>query len=288
MREHYKLPRARLGSSIPRVIYQKYSRGMITPAVSANINRLRSLNPDYHYKAFNDEEAEDFVCSNFDPSVAETYKTLDHRYAAARADLFRYLLIYQLGGVYLDLKSTITRPLSSSLNPDDLYILSQWNHDSDSRYKTYGLHQELADAPGGEYQQWFLISAPHHPYLSAVIETVIANIWNYRPWRDATGRLAVLRTTDPIPYTQAIRSVINEFPHRLVRHNESIGFLYSFNPDERAHTGIGHYWHNRHSLTRRKWPLSVPFALYGAYMRFANSYKVDKLTKGWLPLNRER
>ncbi len=33
------------------------------------------------------------------------------RYGVVLADIFRYLVIYNEGGVYLDIKSTVNRPL---------------------------------------------------------------------------------------------------------------------------------------------------------------------------------
>ena len=35
------------------------------------------------------------------------------------ADVFRYLAVYREGGVYLDVKSTVTCPLDEVLSPDD-------------------------------------------------------------------------------------------------------------------------------------------------------------------------
>ena len=72
-------------------------------------------------------------------------------YGAAKADLFRYLLIYAYGGVYLDLKSTVEKPLSESLSGNESFILSHWANSD------YGNYIELKDFGCREYIQWCIV-----------------------------------------------------------------------------------------------------------------------------------
>ncbi|MFX8731676.1 glycosyltransferase, partial [Acinetobacter baumannii] len=77
---------------------------------------------------------------------------------------FRYLLIYAHGGVYLDLKSSITRPLDEVLNGNEHFILSNW--DKKHFYYGWGKNPEVFPRfPNGEICQWFIISRAGHPYL---------------------------------------------------------------------------------------------------------------------------
>lgn len=215
------------------------------------------------------------------------YQNLKPEYGAARADLFRYLLLYRYGGIYLDLKSTIIRPLDEVVGTLDSFIISQWNNGAGGPFAGYGLHKELSKVKGGEFQQWFLVSVPGHPFLKAVLEEVLSRINLYRPWSEAVGRLGVVRTTGPIPFTLAIQPLLDQYPHRRVKDETEVGFQYSFNTVPTAHVNSDHYWLKKSSITRGRGFLRPLFVLYSIYMWFARSYKVNKITLGLLPLNRE-
>ena len=107
--------------------------------------------------------------------------------------MFRYLLLYKVGGVYLDIKSTATRPLDAVLLPQDQFLLSEWNNDNDG-YDVWGKHYELRGFGGREFQQWYIAASPGHPFLRSVIDNVLANIDTYIPGLHGTGKPGVLRT----------------------------------------------------------------------------------------------
>src|SRR5262249_50786919 len=119
-------------------------------------------------------------------------------YGPARADFFRYAMLHHAGGVYLDIKSTCTRPLAEVLEAADAYVLSHWS----AKHKHWGQFDELGTQE--EFQQWHVIAEPGHPFLEAVMARVKANIARYDLSRDGVGKMGVLRVTGPIAYTQAI------------------------------------------------------------------------------------
>ena len=97
----------------------------------------------------------------------------------AKADLFRYLLIYAAGGVYLDLKSSIRDSLTRTLQPSDRYLLSHWRNRSGEEFEGWGLWDELRDFENGEFQQWHIVAVRGHPFLRAVLEKVLSNLALY-------------------------------------------------------------------------------------------------------------
>jgi hypothetical protein len=139
-----------------------------------------------------------------------------------------------VGGVYLDAKSTATRPLDEVIRPDDVYLLSQWQELRD-RPAGQGAHPELQGVPGDEYVNWFLVCAPGHPFLRAVILRVLDNIARYRVFEGGVGRKGVLRLTGPIAYTLAIHPIRQQHPHRLVKFEEDPGFRFSVFGDPFRH-----------------------------------------------------
>ena len=205
--------------AIPKIIHQTTgSKQGLHPAYVDNIAQLKARNPGWEHRLYDDRDIEAFIAGNFDPAVLAAYKRLNPAFGAARADLFRYLMLYKHGGVYLDIKSSCTHPFDEILKPDDAYLLSHW------RDPRWGRYPELG--PEGEFQHWHIVAEPGHPFLAAVIKRVQDNIANYNPARDGSGRIALFRLTGPIAYTHAIEPIRALHPHRLVE-AEGLGFVYT-------------------------------------------------------------
>lgn len=238
------------GDRVPRVIHQTYPTLDLPEDLAANVAQMQALNPGWQHELYDDAAIHRFIAAEYGEAVLATYDRLDPVYGAARADLFRYLLLYRHGGVYLDIKSAALEPLDRVLRDDDRYILSQWQQKGERA--AWGDHAELAGVPGGEYQQWHIIAAPGHPFLRAVIQAVLANIEAYRPWRDGVAQGAVLRVTGPIAYTRAIYPIREAWPHRLVQGEASLGLRYSFVADYAHHRLFRkHYTQVETPLVRR-------------------------------------
>jgi hypothetical protein len=219
-------PRFREASSISKLVHQTYRTERLPYFLKENVERLKERLGSYRYVFWNEKDQYDFLYENYGFDLLQEYLRISPSYGAARADLFRYLCLYKLGGVYLDIKSNIDRPLEQIILPDDRYILSQWDNGPSGRQRGFGLHEELANVPGGEYEQWHVISAPGHPFLLAVINKVLRNIHDYVSDRDGTGKKGVLCLTGPIAYTQAIHEIRAQHPHRFLIAEKS-GFTYN-------------------------------------------------------------
>lgn len=80
-------------------------------------------NPDWEYRLYDDAERRAFIEAHYDNRTLRLYDRISPRYGAARADFFRYSLMYSVGGVYLDVKSTVVQPLSSVISDDTPYLM---------------------------------------------------------------------------------------------------------------------------------------------------------------------
>ena len=242
---------------IPRVVYQTYaSASSLPPAVVANIEHLKSLNPGWDHVLFDDAGIEDFIRKEYKPQYLQAYRQINPAYGAARADFFRYLLMYRRGGVYLDIKSTTTQPLDQTLHRDDRYILGHWPNRKDARFIDWGLKPELPKHPRGEFQNWHIICEPLHPFLHNTIELVMYNIRNYERDVIGIGRQGVLRTTGPIAYTQAITPLLHSHPHRLAGTHLDLGLQY--NLDDAKGNVLSHLKFFKVHYTYLKEPVVLP------------------------------
>lgn len=214
--------------TLPKVIHQiGINYGKLPEEVVKNVALIKSLNPGWTYQFYDEPAIQAYLKKHY-PEVIALYNRISPVYGAAKADFFRYLLLYNEGGVYLDLKSTITEPLDQLLKPEDRYILSHWKNSAGEIHEGMGLHDSVRKHNArGEFQQWFIVSTKGHPFLKAVIENVCNNIKQYSPILHHVGGAGVISVTGPIAYTLAINEVKDQWPHRLVDSNEDIAFIYS-------------------------------------------------------------
>jgi autotransporter strand-loop-strand O-heptosyltransferase len=207
--------------SIPRIIHQTFKTNSLPGDVQTVVNRLKAMNPTFEYRFYDDGACIEFIKNTYDSDILNTYLSISPIYTSARADLFRYLLMYEIGGVYLDIKSCTTVPLEETLLPTDEYLLSHWPGRDWNEILSY-FH--------GEFQNWHIICKPKHPFLKKVIETVINNIKNYN---GELGKESVLKITGPIAYSKAILSILDihriytkDSPVREYKLSEEIGLTY--------------------------------------------------------------
>ena len=209
-----------MGEKIPKIIHQTYLTRNVNSDIETNIKNLRNANPDWEYRFYDDNDITIFIETNF-PEILKFYNKINPKYGAARADLFRYLLMYKDGGAYLDIKSTLAKPLDEILSSSDQYILAHWEFSHNS----VGRHTCINNT-NGEYQQWHIICVKGHPFLKAVIENVCKNIDLYNPLFHDVAMMGVLRTTGPIAYSLSILPIVNLHKHRAGFDND-FGLIYS-------------------------------------------------------------
>lgn len=228
-----------MGNCIPKVIHQIYihENKTLPTLIKCNITHLKVTNPDWELKIYDDDDIIIYIKTHY-PELVDIYNKINPIYVAAKADFFRYLLIYNEGGVYLDIKSSVEKPLDSIIQKSDRYLLSHWQNGPGGLHSNMGFQNCIAN-PFGEFQQWHIVATKGHPFLKAVIENVCNNIQNYNPILHDTGCWGVANLTGPIAYSLAIATILDSHPHRLARDNSKLGLIYSIFESEGL--GLGHH-----------------------------------------------
>lgn len=225
------LPRVDPGCRIPKIIHQTYPGTVLPDPLRGNVADLVRANPGWDHRLYDDRAIERFISDHYPEGILAAYLRIRPEYGAARADLFRYLAVYRLGGVYLDIKSRFIRPIDEVVGGDEGILLSQWRNGEEDAHQGFGLHRELAHISGGEFQQWHIIAAPGHPFLRAVILRVLSNLDRYSPWTFGVGRIGVFRLTGPIAYTLAIQPLLGTAPAKVLSDETCLSLEYSITGD---------------------------------------------------------
>ena len=243
----------RSGPLIPRVIHQTHEVPfeMLAEQYKRNTRRFLRENPTFEYRYYSAAQCEAFILTRYGAEMLAVYRAINPAYGPARADLFRYLLMYEEGGVYLDMKSGPSAPLTETIRHTDEFLLSNWCEGACGR-----THWESFVRTGfGEYQQWWIACRPKHPFLRAVIDRCVRNIREYvydASDRTTFGKLGVLILTGPIAYTQAIHPLVRSGGCRFVP--SSLGGALQYNRIGFDHTTL----YARHYSTLRTPIVSAP------------------------------
>ena len=261
------------GESIPKLIHQVFFGAReFSDELKANLEKIKALNPTWKHTLYDDVMMKDFIAEHYGQKVLDYFNRINPNYGAARVDFFRYLLLYKMGGAYLDIKSTLNRPFDEFIRPDDRYILGQWDDPNRTDRVGWGMHNELSHVARGEFQQWHVICAPGHPFLRAVILSVMANIDHYVPWRVGTGAHGTFKVTGPIAYTLAIDPLRGQYEHRVIDTVDA-GLEYSIF-SHRSHSTI---------FTTHYFGLSEPVVSIGPALRALwTARKASRKIKGGL------
>ena len=94
-------------NNIPKTIIQTYIKKDRVP--KKVFDNIKQFAPDYQYTFFDDDECLNFIINNYDKSVVDCYNNLSNK--AHKSDLFRYCYLYKHGGIYLDIKIELIKPI---------------------------------------------------------------------------------------------------------------------------------------------------------------------------------
>jgi mannosyltransferase OCH1-like enzyme len=178
--------------AIPKIIHQTFKTAELPFLTRWHISRFRKKNTDYAYEFYDDQRIEIFLQEEFGPEVFTLYKKLN--IGAAKADFFRYAVLYKKGGIYVDIDSGINCNLDSFIQPEDSAIITR-------------------EGDPSLFAQWALIFSAGHPFLEKTMEMMMDNIRQNKYPND------VHQMTGPTVYTQAINAALEKnpgIPHRIL------------------------------------------------------------------------
>jgi mannosyltransferase OCH1-like enzyme len=184
---------------IPRIIHQTWKDNNIPDKWKAYQQKVKQLHPDWEYKLWTDADNDAFVKQYF-PDFYDTYNGFSKN--IMRADVIRYLIMYQQGGMYLDLDYEMLRTFDFN---NEVLVLPQ------NRSISYGDKENTLG-------NCFFASVPQHPFWKAVIDDLKNNppvISNYDEVIDATGPMLLTKIYNKGNFNDIVT------PERIVFHPKS-------------------------------------------------------------------
>jgi len=174
-------------NGVPLVIYESWKSHEVPKGMRDNILRLLETNPEFDYYLYSDEECAAFIADNFDDEVLAAFHAL--KPGAYKSDLWRYCILYKLGGVYLDIKYYSTVPLIRIIDENPTVYVK----DSIAWRVTYDFFGTECIYNG------FMISPPKNEIFKLCIDEIVESCKNrlYRKNNiDITGPCMLGRIVD--------------------------------------------------------------------------------------------
>lgn len=161
---------------IPKVIYQTWKSKCLPKEIEEVRGSIAEINPEYEMILYDDADMDDFIRINYTTEFYKAYSKLN--IGAAKADFWRYCVLYTCGGVYLDIDADILFPLDWLIKDGDTCILTREKNPP-------------------FFNNWIMLVEKGHPIMLEALRQCVYNINN----RTSTN---IGMLTGPGPLTAAI------------------------------------------------------------------------------------
>jgi len=165
---------------IPKIIHQTWKTKDIPDEWKDAVESCKSINKDFKHILWTHKTMDEFV-KKFYPDFHKIYKS--YKYDIQRCDVFRYLVLYKYGGVYLDMDIICNYKLNKLLKYNIVFANS-------SNVKT-------------SFTNSFYMVIPNHPFFKFCIDHLQENIHNYEYFGK---HLHVMYSTGPLFLTNMIET----------------------------------------------------------------------------------
>jgi mannosyltransferase OCH1-like enzyme len=124
------------------------------------VDSLKNDNPEFKFYLFDDNDCREFIKQNFENKVLDAFDTLIP--GAYKADLWRYCILYKLGGIYLDIKYRCVKGFKLITLMNEEHFVRDMFHD-DNSLSVYNA---------------FMVCKPNNIIMLQCINKIVENVTN--------------------------------------------------------------------------------------------------------------
>lgn len=191
------------GQRIPNVVYQTWLGDAFGRSHRRAMKAFRDLNQDYAFEFFDEARIEQYMAEQWaDHPIYQVFRKAC--FGPLRTDIWRYCLIFERGGVYVDVSKSIDVPLRTLIGDESTCMVS-W----EDKY----FPPPASPAAVGRLQHpdrilinWAVIAAPAHPLLRRAIEGIAADYPRFAGQVVENPKLSILDFTGPHHLTRCLHA----------------------------------------------------------------------------------
>jgi len=187
---------------IPLIIYQSWFTNSIPRTLAREINKFRKLNPDVKFYLYDDSEVNRYMKRFYGQhKIYEIFKKA--KYWQIKTDIFRYCILFERGGFWLDIKSIINVQLSKILSKD---VTMVWSFEK-NKFKSNDNHKIKSKLlyKNNFICNWFLGSQKKNIILKNVINNICVGYPMFKNKVFDNPKDAILEFSGPRLFTNTIR-----------------------------------------------------------------------------------
>ena len=200
-------PPDRVRGLIPHRCFQTAENRFLGKTHLAALSEFRQLNTDFEFFFYDAKARDNYMKKQWGAHpISEIY--LRARFPVMRADIFRYCIVYDLGGFYMDINKVLALPFIEFFQTHQEAVISfeqTW-----CQLPAAPLAIQRMKHPDHYVAQWGFGFAAQHP----ILEAMITNICNYSKAflnkEFSSPSQAVRSLTGPGLFTQTVRDYFEQ------------------------------------------------------------------------------
>jgi len=158
---------------IPKILHQTWKTKENLPVDFEKYSSTwKNLHPTWDYRLYDDNDCL-LIVKKYFPQFLDTYLQLPT--PVMKADMFRYMIIYQFGGLYADIDAEALKPFDNLINKDDKMIVgTEIDFDNlafskfNPLYKNYYKKHNIPV----QYAQYVFLAEPKNPILYKILQHI--------------------------------------------------------------------------------------------------------------------
>ena len=196
---------------IPKVIHQTWKSKSIPGWAKLPMRSWKRRNPGYKFILYDDNEIEEYVEKHY-PDIMFAFQQMK---PVQKADVFRYVVIYNEGGVYADIDTWCSIPVQNWT----AFASKMWPDAASSEKISNDVDfivgfEAVQKKPGwekyyaAEFQlcQWTFAAAPKHLLLDKVLKRII----RYYKANNQLRSKSIIKSTGPGIWSYALSDAMKE------------------------------------------------------------------------------
>ena len=189
---------------IPLVVYQAWSTRFFTRTHAKEIKKFRQLNPNIQFNLLTHDEVNQYMLEFYkDQPIYQIFRKA--LYYQIKADIFRYCILYERGGIWFDIKSSIKIPLTQLFDCNSEAIISYEMNEINFEQKDNFKSSKIFQHPNKMILIWCLAFCKKNIILKNVIEAICSNYTKYKNKIFSSPKNAILDFTGTHLFTKIVK-----------------------------------------------------------------------------------
>lgn len=192
---------------IPTTVYQTWVSNKFNKNHYIQLIKFREINPQLSFKFYDQKQMDMYMKKNWQKhKIFKIYNQVN--FGPLQTDIFRYCILYDMGGYYFDIDKMCLAPLTS-LHPSNASALithEPYYHKKEKNLKV----KRILKSSNYNLCQWGFGFQKKHIILIMLINEICEKFENYNNYRFKTFIKGATKFTGPALFTDIIRNFIKD------------------------------------------------------------------------------